>query len=285
MSATALVPIAMFLINETTRDIYVLPAEAASRIEGAKPCASIKLNVAVPVFYASSLDQMCASLAQGMLPKISSVVKTTWSTDHATRVGGIIKNLASLRGVRREPQVWPPEVPFTVSGLSQLQGVSVVFGVRVSEKQAALLERVDAWAQVDGRFLRSYWSRSIQDPTNSSTVVKILQRIGSSFQRSWRAPSAPPPNQEALRILVDKKISERELASLETVVKAMSKGVADTHLVPVNVDKNGIRYQTNIPRGKIQEVVARFSKEIPALKAQIMNDGPVDISLTVAAPR
>lgn len=285
MSAAALVPIAMFLINETTRDVYVLPAEAASRIEGAKPCASIKLNIVVSEFSASSLDQMCASLAQGMLPKISSVVKTTWSTDHATRVGGIIKNLGSLSGVRRDPQVWPPEVPFTVSGLSQPQGVSVVFGVKVFEKQPVLLERVDAWAQVDGRFLRSYWSRAIQDPTNSSTVLKIMQRIGISFQRSWRAPSAPAPNQEALRVLVDKKISERELASLESVVKAFSKGVAETHLVPVDVSKDGILYQTKIPRGKIQEVVARFSKEIPALKAQTMNDGPVDISLAVSAPR
>lgn len=285
MSATALVPIAMFLINETTRDVYVLPAEAASLIEGAKPCASIKLNIVVSEFSASSLDQMCASLAQGMLPKISSVVKTTWSTDHATRVGGIIKNLGSLSAVRRDPQVWPPEVPFTVSGLSQPQGVSVVFGVKVFEKQPALLERVDAWAKVDGRYLRSYWSRSIQDPTNSSPVVKILQRIGSSFQRSWKAPSAPPSNQEALRVLVDKKISERELASLESVVKAFSKGSADTHLVPIDVSKDGILYQTKIPRGKIQEVVARFSKEIPALKAQTTNDGPVDISLAVPAPR
>lgn len=285
MAAPALVPLAMFLLNETTRDLYVMPAEAAARIDGAKPCASIKLNIVVTEFSASSLDQMCASLAQGMLPKINPAVKTTWSSQHASDVGSLIHQWSRMGGVRREPSIWPPDAPFSVLGLSRPAGVTVVFGVRTTEKQPTILERVDTWSQVDGRFLRSYWSRAIHDPTNAQPVARILHRAGAGFQRAWRAPSAPAPKQDLVRLLVDKKITERELASMETVIRAYSKGPADIQLVPIDVRKEGILYQTQIPKLKLQEIVARLTKEMPAFRTQSMTEGPIDISLMVSAPR
>ncbi|MBM3382452.1 MAG: hypothetical protein FJY29_08435 [Betaproteobacteria bacterium] len=284
-AASALVPLAMFLINESTRDVFVMPGEAAARIEGAKPCASIRINVVATEFTPATLDQMCVLLAQGMLSRVNGVVKTTWSSEHAAKVGGMIQGLSGFGHLRNEAQVWPPEVPFSVVGLNQPTGVSVVFGVKALEKRPVQLERVDAWAQVDGRFLRSYWSRSIHDPAYYAPISKALQRIGTSFQRAWRAPTSPALKQDALRILVDKRISERELATLESVVKSLSKGAADTQLIPIDVRKDGILYQTQVPKPKVQDVIARFGKDLPALKAQSLGEGAVDISLMVAAPK
>jgi hypothetical protein len=213
------------------------------------------------------------------------VVKTTWSSEHAVKIGGMIQGLTAFGHLRNESQVWPPEVPFSIVGLNQPQGVSVVFGVKVAEKRPVQLERVDAWSQVEGRFLRSYWSRSIHDPAYYAPISKVLQRIGSSFQRAWRGPTAPAAKQDFLRILVDKRISERELAALESVVKTFNKGAAETQLIPIDVRKDGIVYQTRVPKPKAQEVTARFGKDLPALRAQALGEGPVDISLTVAAPK
>lgn len=284
-AASAIVPLAMFLINESTRDVFVMPGEAASRIEGAKPCASLRTNVAATEFTAASLDQMCALLAQGMLPKISTTLKTTWSSEHAAKVGGVIRGLSGFGYIRNEAQVWPPEIPFSIAGLSQPQGVSVVFGVKVAEKRPVLLERVDTWAQVDGRFVRSYWSRSVHDPAYYAPLTKVLQRAGASFQRSWRAPDVSPAKQESVRILVDKRISERELVLMETVVKAFIKGAAETPLIPVDVRKDGIVYQTQVAKPRITELIARLGKDLPAFKTQTLSEGPFDLSLLVAAPR
>ncbi|NBO39446.1 hypothetical protein EBU99_12785 [bacterium] len=284
-ATTALVPLAMFLVNETTRDIYALPAEAAARIEGAKPCASIRTNITATEFSVASLDQMCASLAQGLLPKINSTVKTTWSSEHGAEIGGLIRSLQNLPSLRREAQVWPPEIPFTLSGLSRPVGMTVVFGVKVIDKQPVLLERVDLWSQVDGRFLRNYWSRSIHDPTRSAPVAKVLQRVGSNLQRLRKGSATPPVRQESIRVLVDKKISERELASLENVIKALGKGTADTNLVPIDVRKEGLVYQTQIARSKLDDVVGRLQRELPAFKAESVEEGPFDVRLVIAAPR
>ena len=285
MSSSALIPLAMFLLNEATRELYVLPPEAAVRVEGSKPCAPIKANITATEFSASTLDQMCAFLSQSLLPKISPLTKAFWSSEHANRIGTMIRQWGVMGGVRSEAQVWPPDVPFGILGLNQPRGISVVFGVRAVEKQAALLERVDVWSQVDGRFLRSYWSRSIYDPTNLQPATRAIHRVGTGFQRAWKSPSAPEARQELLRLLVDKRISERELASLESVIKGFSKSAPDIQLVPIDVRKDGILYQTQIPRGKVQDVISKLSKDLPVLRAQATAEGPVDISLVLAAPR
>ncbi|MEY4065672.1 MAG: hypothetical protein RIR26_1880 [Pseudomonadota bacterium] len=285
MSAASLVPFALFLLNETTRDLYVFPQEAASQIESARPCASMKANVTLTEFTSASLDQMCASLGQSLLPKVNAVVKTQWSLEHAGVIGGLVRVFAGLPTVRKDGSVWPPEMPYTMTGLSVPNGISAVVGVKVSEKGIALLERVDLWSQVDNRFLRTYWSRSTQDPTGTWPVSRILQRVGNGFQRSWKSQPAGPLRPETVRVLVDKRMSERELTAFEGIVKGMTKGNSESVLVPVAVRGDGIVYQTPIPRAKNQELADRVTKELPVYRSQVLSEGPAEVSLMLAAPR
>lgn len=285
MAASSLVPLAIFLLNETTRDLYVYPQEAASQIESARPCASMKTNVTLTDFTSSSLDQMCAALGQSLLPKLNSVVKTQWSLEHAGVIGGLVRVFSGLPTVRKDAHAWPPEMPYTMTGLSVPSGISAVFGVKVSEKGIAFLERVDLWSQVDNRFLRTYWSRSTQDPTNSWSLARIFQRVGNGFQRSWKSQPVGQLRAEHVRILIDKRMSERELTALEGIVKSMVKGNFDSVLVPVAVRSDGIVYQTPVPRVKNQELADRVTKDLPVYRSQLLSEGPAEVSLTLAAPR
>jgi len=285
MSAASLVPLAIFLLNETTRDLYVFPQEAASQIESARPCASMKANVTLTDFTSASLDQMCASLGQGLLPKLNAAVKTQWSLEHAGVIGGLVRVFAGLPTVRKDAGVWPPEMPYTMTGLSVPNGISAVFGVKVSEKGIALLEHVDLWSQADNRFLRTYWSRSTQDPTNTWPMSRILQRVGNAFQRAWKSQPAGPLHTETIRVLIDKRMSERELTVFEGIVKGMIKGNAESVLVPVAVKGEGIVYQTPIPRSKNQELADRVTKELPVYRSLLSGEGPAEVSLMLAVPR
>lgn len=280
----ALIPLAMFLVNETTRDIYVLPPEAAAQIEGAKPCAPFKANITATTFSNANLDQMCTSLAQSLFPKVASVMKTTWSPEHAQSVGHVIRSLQTVPNLRADVQVWPPEIPFSLAGLTSSSGMNLVFGVKTPDKAPAVLERVDVWSSTEDRFVRTYWSRSMNDPTYSSSQARIMARVGSSIQRSWKAKSGPGDKPDVLKILVDKKISEREIAVIENVVKAYSKGAGDGSIAPVEVRKDGIVYQIAVGRARQVEIVNRLNRELPTFKSLSLADGPVDISVLMAAP-
>lgn len=284
MSATVLIPLAVFLINETTRDLYVLPPEAAAQIEGARPCAPIKASIAATTFTSATLDQMCTALAQGLVPKLSQAVKTNWSVDHAKAVGTVIRALQSAPVLRADAPVWPPEIPLSLTGLTASSGATMVFGVKLPEKQPAAVERIDVWSSIDDRFTRTYWSRSMNDPMYLSSQARIIARMGSYIQRAWKgaAPVAAKPNM--LKILVDKKISEREISIIENVVKAFSKGNADAAISPVDVRKEGIVYETSASRAKQAEVLARLTRELPSFRAQNLPEGAADISVMLVAP-
>ncbi|NBW80497.1 hypothetical protein EBR21_01970 [bacterium] len=283
MSA-ALLPLAMFLINESTRDIYVLPPEAAEKLPGVKPCAAINSNISATVFSPATLDQMCTSLAQGLLPKVNSVTKTNWSVDSAKVIGSAILALQSAPGLRTEAPVWPPEIPFSMAGLTSTNGMNLVVGIKIADKVPALVERVDVWSNIEGRFTRVYWSRSMNDPTYTSSQTRIIQRVGSYISRAWKSQSLLADKPETLKLLVDKKISEKEMAIVESVLKAYSKGASEVSVSPTEVRKDGIIFRTSTNKSKQAEVVARLARELPALKTQAVNDGSIDVSVMLSAP-
>jgi hypothetical protein len=282
--SVALLPLAMFLINESTRDVYVLPPEAAAQLPGVKPCAAINSNISANVFSPATLDQMCTLLAQSLLPKLNSVSKTTWSVDSAKAIGTAILALQSAPGLRTESPVWPPEIPFSMAGLTSTNGMNLVFGIKIADKTPALVERVDVWSNVDGRFTRVYWSRSMNDPTYNSSQARIVQRVGSYISRAWKAQSPQTEKPETLKIIVDKKISEKEMAIVESVLKAYSKGASESAVSPIEVRKDGIIFRTPTNKSKQADVVTRLARELPALKTQAVNDGSVDVSVMLSAP-
>lgn len=283
MSA-ALIPLALFLINETTKDIYVLPGEAAAQIEGARPCAPIKTNIASTTFSVSTLDQFCTSVAQGLIPRVNSVVKTTWSMEHAQSVGGVIRSLQFLPNLRADVPIWPPEIPFSLAGLTTAAGMSIVVGVKTPDKQPALIERLDVWSRLDERFTRAYWSRSMNDPTYASTQARIIARMGTYIQRAWKSQPVFKEKPEMMRILVDKKISERELAVIESMIKAYSKGAPESAISPIEVRREGIVYQTFAGKNRQADILNRLSRELPAFRAQALTEGPADVSVMLATP-
>lgn len=285
MSAAVLVPLAMFLLNESTRELYVLPAEAAAKFDGAKPCVSIRTSIGQPVFYASTLDQMCAYLAQKTLPKLNASIKTTWSSDHGAKIGMTLRNLIERGTGRENAPVWPPALPFSVAGLSSQHGVVALFGVKAIEQQPAMLERVDIWAQQQAQFNRTYWSRAMHDPTRFLDTGKVMRKVGVQIRRTWSAANGGLGTSAGVRVLVDKKITERELSLLENVVKQYSKSKADVLLKPVAVQKEGIVYQTVTQMEKVQEFQDKLSRELSAFKIESVVGGSADLSIKLAGSR
>lgn len=281
----ALIPLAVFLINETTKEIFVLPPEAARSIEGTKPCAPIKANITATTFSAATLDQMCTSLAQSLLPRVNGVMKTSLSSDHAREMAATIRSLQLAPTLRPNAPVWPPEIPFTLAGLTEPKGMNMVFGVRMNANQAVVLERIDLWSSVNKRFTRTYWSRSMNDPTYSSSLARITMRMGAQVSRAWKSQQAIKQNPDTLNLLVDKKISEREMAIIENVLKAQVKGAAESVISPAEVRKDGIIYRTSAAKSKQSEIVARLSRELPALQTRSLTEGPVDVTIMFGAPQ
>lgn len=285
MSTTVLLPLTMFLLNEATRELYVLPAEAATKFEGVKPCVSIRNTFGNPVFSSQTLDQMCAYLAQQTLPRLTGSIKTKWSSDHGARVGMIIKNLIERGNSRESAPVWPPDIPFSVAGLSSVAGVVVLFGVKAVEQQQATLERVDVWAHHNGQFKRTYWSRSMNDPARFLDSAKAIRRLGSQIRRTWATKSEAPDSANKIRIMVDKKISERELSVLESIVGSFVKVKAESFLSPIGVRKDGIVFQTLVARDKTQDLQGRLSRELSGYSLEQVSDESVDFFLKLSAAR
>lgn len=289
MSTAVLVPLTMFLLNESTRELYVLPAEAAAKLEGAKPCVSIRNTFGNPVFSAQTLNQMCAYLAQQTLPRLTSSIKTTLSSDHGAKVAMTIRNLIERSNARESAPVWPPDLPFSVAGLSQLPGAVVLFGVKAIEQQQAILERVDVWANLDGQFKRTYWSRSIQDPNRFQDPARVIQKLGVQIRRTWAAPASASASASAssdsIQVLVDKRVSGRELSLLESVVSSFAQGKAKATLSPVAVRKDGIVYRTYVGRDKLQELQGKIARDFPGFKVESLADGPADLFLKFSGSR
>jgi hypothetical protein len=280
-----LVPLAVFLINETTKDIFVLPSDAVSAVEGAKPCAPIKTNIVANTFTSATLDQMCTSLTQTLLPKIGSVVKTGFSSEHAQKIGGMIRSLQTAPAIRANAPLWPPEIPFSLSGLTSPEGMTLVFGVKIAGNQAVVLDRIDVWSNINGNFTRTYWSRSLNDPTYSSTMGRITARVGSQIQRVWKGAKVTRQPEENLKIIVDKKISERELAVIENVLKTQLKVAPELLMLPVDVNKDGIVYATAVGKARRSDVAGRLSKELPVFQTSTLSEGPADIKVMLGAPQ
>lgn len=285
MSAVALVPLTMFLLNETTRELYVLPAEAAAKFDGVKPCVSIRNTFGSPVFSRQTLDQMCAYLAQQTLPRLTSSIKTTWSSEHGAKVGMTIKNLIERGTSRENAPVWPPNLPFSVAGLSQVTGAVVLFGVKAIDQQQATLERVDVWAQQDGEFKRTYWSRSMNDPTRFFDSAKVLRRVGSQIRRTWSSQSTASERHDGIQIIVDKKISEREFSLLESIIGSFARLKLQSALTPVGVRKEGIIFKTAVGRDKMQELQGRLSRDFSGYKSEPVSDGSADLFLKFSSSR
>lgn len=285
MSTAVLVPLTMFLLNESTRELYVLPAEAAAKFEGAKPCVSIRNTFGSPVFSAQTLNQMCAYLAQQTLPRLTSSIKTTWSSDHGAKVGMTIRNLIERGNLRESAPVWPPELPFSVAGLSQLPGAVVLFGVKAIEQQQAILERVDVWANHDGQFKRTYWSRSIHDPNRFQDSARVIQKVGAQIRRTWAASASASASADSIQVLVDKRVSERELSLLESVVSSFAQGKEKDTLSPVAVRKDGIVYRAFVGRDKLQELQGKIARDFPGFKVESLADGTADLFLKFSGSR
>jgi hypothetical protein len=157
--------------------------------------------------------------------------------------------------------------------------MNVVLGVKIAGSQAVVLDRIDVWSSLNGSFTRTYWSRPMNDPTYSSTMARVIARVGSQIQRVWKASRNAGPTEQNLRILVDKKISEREIAVIENVLKSQIKSFTEPLISPVEVSKDGIIYATPVGKAKRPEVVARLAKDLPVFQTTTLSEGPADIKM------
>ena len=274
-NTTALgVPFAAFLVDEKTHDVYVTPSEAVpaqqnpdsfyhfkpANILSSKPSES-QLNSVE-----SALADRAAVFALYTSSKLSTLKirpDTTW----AREVVQFLEGAGRLQLVRAEMRVWPPPVTFAASTLVGKQGVVAIFTVRNAEK-SGVLEKFDVLRFAQGQLVRSYWSRSIQDPAMNDKVPKIFDRMTAHFLKQVRSPKIEN-SEGVIRLIVDKKLSEKDLTAVETILRTYVVGT-DNILVPYEVTRADVRYFTPVVNTRIDRVLDRIKKDLPSVHARVV---------------
>ena len=266
------VPFAALLIDEKSHDVYVYPPEAVpqSEQEGSyyhfKPASAS--NIKPTEFQLSSLESslpdratVFASLTLSKLSSLRVHSNVAW----AREVVVFLEGAGKLQTVRAQNRPWPPSVTLAASPLLQKQGVVAVFTVRNSEK-SGILEKLDLARFAQGHLIRSYWSRSIQDPALTEKVPKVFERMTTHFLKQIKSPKIQN-HDGVIRLIVDKKVPEKELAAVEGILRSYVVG-NDNILVPYEVTRADVRYFTPVVNTRIDRLLDRIKKDVPGVHAR-----------------
>jgi hypothetical protein len=283
-SSKLAIPTAVLVLNEQTKETFVLPAEGLP---------------SQPVSMSASTERSPEFLFyQGVLPSPNAIMKdvnslqTTLSERaglfwHASRkklsslnvqlsapfaesAMRFLTSSAALAATSSEPRsVWPPALPMSASTLSGQEGLLLVFTVRGADK-TSVLEKVDYLRfQATEGMTRVYWSRSMNDPTLAETPAQAIDKVGASLIRNLKAGKPQEISAAHARIVVDKKVGDRDLLSVESLLKSFSVS-GEFVLVPYEVTKADIRYQTPLKSDQSSRIVERINKTVPGVLARMI---------------
>jgi hypothetical protein len=281
-------PMTALLVNELTREIYILPPEsvpAEQPTDGLArflPATPMTNKGAVSVDKLNALDTPLGErlgLLMGYIGK--RLGSTKYSSEYALSVMNFINNSGTLeKGLTQGRPPWPPVTGFALSPLAKQNGIIAVFSFRNGDK-TGILSSIDLTRIDSGSIVRSYWSRNLNDPTASDKTSEAVEKIISHFQKSQAAPK-PGRRENRLRIAIDRRVSERDLAQIESTIKTLATSPSEIPLIPIAVDRNDIRYQTPIDVGQSDSFLAKLKTALPALNARkISNEaGLVQITPT-----
>jgi hypothetical protein len=268
------IPLVALLVNELTREVYVLPPESVPTNQPEN--GSVRFLPATPLNTKGivSVDKLNASDTPlpdrlGMLMQHvgKRIGHTRYSQEYAASVMSFVINSGFLeKNITQGRPPWPPVTGFALSPLAKGNGIIAVFSYRSGDK-SGILSSID-FTRIDaGSVIRSYWSRNLNDPTAADKTSEAVEKVVAHFQKSQTAPK-PGRVENRLRIAIDRRVPERDLAQIESAIKTIAAASVEAPLVPIAVDRNDIRYQTSIEVGQLDTFIAKLKSTLPALNAR-----------------
>ncbi|MCA2961513.1 MAG: hypothetical protein IOD12_14775 [Silvanigrellales bacterium] len=286
-------PYTALLVDEKNREIYVTPPEAVQSFaldsavpEGAgfrfKPAAvgkAVTPSDAELNSVNSPLSQRATQFSNKFLFHLqnrSLVFKPDWSM----QILSFLEMSARVARERGETRAWPPALPWSLSSLYSHPGLVVVFTVRSDDKSGAL-ERIDVVGSAAGRLLRHYWSRPLHDPAYQELASKAIEKAAGAYSRlnRVRRPEALPGT---LAFWVDRRVADREIVAVENILRGFALG-EDSLLIPTEITKDDVRYQSPIPSSRADKVFDRLRKGVPGVTARLATGEPPVILLSPSA--
>lgn len=278
--------LATLLVDEKSREVYVLPPEAVAALQGAQDAQGgqgTQISRGAFVFKAgvartgkvtevdvnsqsTPLAERVGVFAQAALMKMTQGPAMFYNADWARQVleflGTAATTVTSAQAEQRS--TWPPALAFSASPLAQGRGYVLVFSVRNAEKSGAL-EKLDFLRFSEGHTTRSYWSRHVNDPTLQESAFKAIEKVAGHFKRQQKL-ALPEVSETSLRLIVDKKVGEKDLVAIEGILKAMAGG--DVLLLPYEVTRADVRYATPVQTSKLGKVVEKIRAGVPGVYAR-----------------
>lgn len=255
---------AAFLIDESTRHIVVLPAPAQAVPEN--PLSPVPWSAGVPFVAGKGIlpraDATDTPLPQrlGMFAEVvrRQLPPMTWDGVVAGRFLRFLRldqQVAQASGTSKG--LWPPSVPLTLSRLREGAGVYFVFTIQ-SEKHP--IERIDLMRfSESGEFTRTYWSRQVDDPSRLRLTEEVLTETAQKFMRQVRQKQRPDATGERLRLAVDRRIGESDLAAIEKAIQTLLKS-NDSALTAVEVTSTDILFLTEAEKSMEVQLVSVLGK-------------------------
>lgn len=264
-------PAAAILIDETTEVIYTIPAiplsSSNAQIQTGKqykraPTERVLLNPELSPSdklgaYAFALSRHLEGHALEFDPLLAE-----------NTVRFILEAKETRGQAGAKTQLWPPFGGISASTLKPHAGIVMVFTTKGADK-AAIIEKVDIIRlKGGGQHNRSFWSRNLNDPTRKEQPNKIFEKVSSHFLKQARS-TLPATSDNKVRLIVDKKVSDRDLAAIENIFRPVALG-ADIVFVPYEVNKADIRYHTGVETSRAAKLVARINKDVPSVYARVV---------------
>ncbi len=282
--AKAGIPTVLLLLDENTRDVFVMPPDS-SKISAQNDFFQIHPATVLRTGVAPEKANATDTPLTERLTHFASVAQKKLGTLHLDAAwGSSVVQFVSASGnltasFEKTETPWPPAVNFSASTLSHQNGQILVFTVRDASKMG-ILEKIDL-IRLDGsgKIIRTFWSRSLNDPTITESALNAIDKATTQFQKSLRTENISF-DEKNMRMVFDKRIGERDVLTTETALKDQLKNAPDAILIPFDVSETEVRYQTPVPLSKLQTFLERL-KELDTRLSGVRTGETSDIQIRV----
>lgn len=269
------IPLTSILIDEKTRNVFMLPVDtnlpqrqtnllnSDYTFFHGRPFQASKAFEEHINSTSSQLSERLGAFTNNVVAKLNSKQTHVLNHEWSQKVAQFIAASAPAQGVFSESKTaWPPAIPFAASTLKEERGTILVFTVRNAER-SGVLEKIDFIRFENSNVLRTYWSRSMNDPTLQETASSAISKVTAHFVKQNIA-SKTRPIENGIRIVVDRLVLEKEVVTVENIIRKIS-GQSDALLVPYEVTKADIRYSTPVSLDRLDKLVELVKLEAPNL--------------------
>lgn len=285
-SASSL-PTAVLLMNEATREVFLLPPESVTSTPQASAYYSFRPAAVVrTVSSAEKANATDTPLAERVTYFASVVQKRLGTLRLDSNWGEFVVNFVAASGnlaaaLNKTESAWPPPQGLAASTLAQKNGQLFVFTVREAGA-GSTLEKIDLMKFYEnGRIDRTYWSRSLNDPTRAESALSALEKATSQFQKITKLQPMPYDSTK-MRIVFSKLTSERDVLTTESAIKSTLAEANDALLIPHEVSPSEVQYQTPLDIAKFSNFATRLKELNPKLMA--VKQGETNLVSVQVAP-